>query len=64
MRTLIRWRPRELPLPQTTQLAWVASQGASMYKILEPTAQVLSTLAIPLALLLAFAVIRFPFGAW
>jgi hypothetical protein len=35
-----------------------------MYKILEPTAQVLSTLAIPLALLLAFAVIRFPFGAW
>jgi hypothetical protein len=35
-----------------------------MYKVLEALAQVLSVLAIPAALLLAFEVIRFPFGVW
>jgi len=35
-----------------------------MYKVLEPLAQVLSALAIPAALLLAFEVIHFPFGIW
>jgi hypothetical protein len=35
-----------------------------MCRVLEPVAQVLSALAIPVALLVAFQVMGFPFGAW
>ena len=35
-----------------------------MYRVLEPIAQVLSALAIPVAILVTFELIRFPFGAW
>jgi hypothetical protein len=35
-----------------------------MYRILEPTAQILAVPAIPAAFLAAVVILRFPFGAW
>ena len=53
-----------IPPDYTPRLARVAAQGRPMYKVLEPVAQLLSALAIPLALLTVFEIMRFPFGAW